>query len=171
MFFPKRFYDKGTSPIFCNTAATMLVLQHELSYNPLTTRWYQQGACFSCLFVQLTRFNVQKRCIMIFKSIFSIGCVCFVSYKEQHAPRKMFSVCLKVGRLSSVLAPRVSRCILPNNCMNGGGAGHLLLDKDADKCQILQVCLLFNCNCYNKLFYSSPCSAESISFWMRWQFI
>lgn len=50
-FFPKPFYDKGTSPIFCNTAATMLVNQHGLSYNPLTTRWYQEGACFSCLFV------------------------------------------------------------------------------------------------------------------------
>lgn len=66
---------------------------------------------------------------MIFKSIFSIGCVCFVSYKKQHAPAKKISMCLKVGRLSSVLTPRVSWYILPNNCMNGGGAGGLLLEK------------------------------------------
>lgn len=51
LFFPKTFYDKGTSPIFCNTAATMLVNQHGLSYNPLPTPSYQEGACLSCLFV------------------------------------------------------------------------------------------------------------------------
>lgn len=50
MFFPKAFYDKGTSPIFCNTAATMLTTGMDFLTTRLLLLVVPGGGVFSRLF-------------------------------------------------------------------------------------------------------------------------